>query len=294
MKAVTITPTKSVLTGMIAALLYPLCAQLAYAADKGSAAISVVVEGAAPPASFMFEGIINGSVMAGASISTGNLTPGDYAATESGGTPGYELVSISCDDDNSQGHINTRTSRFIIDGDESVNCVYLYRQTAIDNAPSGPAAPTTPATSQPDEPQESAPEPDSPVTGACPPPDRVPRAGVWMVSNLPGTMVCGPMNMPLKPSREPGTLTIKDCGWTVVGSGFSDDTADLTMRATDSSGSQYKGTIGGMQDGIPMEIDFTWSVQSDSFITGDLHSEVTQQGMTCRMSRPYEMKFTGG
>lgn len=267
------------------------------ASDKGIATISVNVEGASPTVSFIFKGVISGAVGAGASISLAGLAPGAYTAWDSGATPGYELVSITCDDANSAGYTNTGTARFVIDKGETVTCAYLYREQKIDKQSATPKF-VTPAAPPPKEAQtpKLAPEAEahSPLTGNCPSPKLVPREGVWMVTNLPGTMVCGAMTMPLAASQEPGTLSLQNCGWTVVGSGFSDGSADLVMHADDSSGRHYSGTVGGAQDGIPMAINFRWNLETDSFITGTLHSQVSQQGMACTMSRPYEMRFTGG
>jgi hypothetical protein len=61
------------------------------------------------------------------------------------------------------------------------------------------------------------------------------------------------------------------------------------MHRTNACG--YQGTVGGNQDGIPMTIDFNWSVVSDKEIVGSLHSVVSQQGMTCIMSRDFELDF---
>jgi len=88
-------------------------------------------------------------------------------------------------------------------------------------------------------------------------------------------------------------LEIKDCGWTVVGTGMAEGTAPLTMRAVDAGSGRYTGAVGGEQDGIPMMINFSWQLNSAESINGDLRSEVTQQGMTCIMSRPFEMRYTG-
>jgi hypothetical protein len=101
------------------------------------------------------------------------------------------------------------------------------------------------------------------------------------------------INMPLKASEEAGMLEIRECGWTVIGTGLAEDTAPLTMRAVDATSGRYTGSVGGEQDGIPMTIDFTWQLNSDESIVGELQSQVTQQGMTCNMTRPFELRFTG-
>jgi hypothetical protein len=43
-----------------------------------------------------------------------------------------------------------------------------------------------------------------------------------------------------------------------------------------------------------MTIEFTWKLNSDEWIVGDLKSSVTQQGMTCNMSCPFELMYSGG
>lgn len=65
----------------------------------------------------------------------------------------------------------------------------------------------------------------------------------------------------------------------------------MTMRAVDANSGRYTGSVGGSQDGIPMTIEFTWQLNNNEWIVGELSSEVIQQGMTCNMSRPYELKF---
>ena len=97
------------------------------------------------------------------------------------------------------------------------------------------------------------------------------------------------MSVPLPPSTETGTLEIRDGCQTLFATDFSDDTANLTMHRV--AGCAYEGTVGGSQDGIPMEIHFTWRLQDEEFITGELHSLVNQSGATCEMSRPFEMRF---
>ena len=270
------------------------------AAGSGTAVVEVEVQNGGEGAVFHFAGVVRGAIAAGASLSAGGLREGAYTTAETSGAPGYRLLDITCDDENSAGYASNGTARFIIDGNETVSCIYRYRRVDISEVPSSspvpddseePSAQTEEPAAPPSQPPPSGEAPETTQNDDCTQPDRVPREGVWMVSNLPGQMVCAGMSMPLKPSQEPGNLVHRDCGRTVIGSGFSDDTADIVMRAVDQSGSRYVGTVGGSQDGIPMTIDFEWHLQSDSFITGSLYSQVTQQGMTCTMSRPFEMRF---
>lgn len=121
-----------------------------------------------------------------------------------------------------------------------------------------------------------------------------PRADVrWDVTNFAGRMVCNGLSLPLAPSRARGTLEILDGGRTIIGTGFAEGSAPVTMHAVPGLGGRYAGSVEASQDGIPMTIDFCWQVITDSWITGFLRSNVSAQGMTCNMSRDFELKSNG-
>jgi hypothetical protein len=268
----------------------------------GSAIVRVETDPPGAPGNFTFTGVPSGATAAGGSLTASALEGGSYAATASAAAPGLVLADISCDDGASQtpsrGAVPTRTANFELDRGETVTCVFRYRKSDVaddgtggaGSEPQVPGAPAEPGT-------EPGGAPGGMPTGSagCKAPALVPKAGKWNISNLPGRMVCGSLvNMPLAPSRQTGTLTIQDCGWTVVGTPMAEGDAPLTMRAVDDTGSVYTGTVGGTQDGIPMTIEFTWNLNSGEWIVGDLKSSVTQQGMTCNMSRPFELRYSGG
>ncbi|RPH96968.1 MAG: hypothetical protein EHM68_10015 [Lysobacterales bacterium] len=268
----------------------------------GSAIVRVETDPPGAPGNFTFTGVPGGTIVAGGNLTATALGDGSYSTTASTPPPGLALVSISCDDGASQtpsrGAVPARTANFEFDRGETVTCVFRYRKVDLaeestrsaGSKPQDPGAPAKPGTEP-----GSAPGGMPAGSESCVAPAMVPKAGKWNISNLPGRMVCGTMvNMPLTPSQETGTLTIQDCGWTVVGTPMAEGNAPLTMRAVDNSGSVYTGTVGGMQDGIPMTIEFTWNLNSDEWIVGDLKSSVTQQGMTCNMSRPFELRYSGG
>ncbi|MGD9292808.1 MAG: hypothetical protein PVJ48_08015 [Gammaproteobacteria bacterium] len=256
--------------------------------DTGTLIVEVRSEAPSVQGSFSFSGIPEGTTTAGGSISQIGIAPGEYKSVESAAPEGLMLVSISCDDSASAtpsaAVLERREAIFRLDAGETVTCVFLYRGGDLAESSAG-GVPVPPG------------GPDAAPSGGsadCEAPEMVPRAGSWLVSNFAGRMVCGSMiNMPLSPSQETGVLEIRDCGWTVIGTGLADDTAPLTMRAVDATSGRYTGSVGGSQDGIPMMIDFTWQLESDEWIVGDLSSEVTQQGMTCQMSRPFELKYAG-
>ena len=265
---------------------------IAAADESASASIRVDIQGAAA-APLVFSGTPAGTLSGGQSLTESDLRAGTYTTAESTGTPGLQLASIDCNDDNSQGYIATATTRFNLSAGETVTCVYHYRQAPQQAGGGTPSASTSPPD---DEASGPAPEPspgDILSGGDCTPPRLVPSGGPWQVSNLPGTMVCGPMTMPLQPSSEAGTLTVRDCGWTIFAEGMSDDTADLTLTAVDGDSGLYQGTVGGEQDGIPMNIDFEFQLHSTTAISGNLHSSFSTQGISCTMTRPFRLEYTG-
>lgn len=170
---------------------------------------------------------------------------------------GYRLVAISCDDRNSQqrsdGDVGLKTTTFNVEAGETVTCTLQLA-----------------------------------VRMAC----TCPMEGRWKVVNHTGSMACtGAMSMtlPLMASRSQGTLDANEDCDTVVAAGMTDDEADVVMHvAPDCS---YVGTVGGSSDGIPMTITFKWNLENARRITGDLKSNVSTNGMTCRMSRTYELDY---
>lgn len=263
--------------------------------SNGTAIVKVETLPPGAPGSFVFTGLPGGTTSAGGILEKSDLKPGTYTSVGLGMVSDLVLVSITCNDGDSAtpslGSAATRTATFKIDQGETVTCVFLYRGNRLGKEDSSD-------TGDPGDPEDPG-DPDSPAEPGDPGEPQgcvkmVPKAGRWNVSNQMGRMVCGTLiNMPLKPSRESGTLEIRDCGWTVIGSGMSQGTAPVTMRAVDRTSGRYTGSVGGAQDGIPMTIDFTWQLKSNELIVGNLKSQVTQQGMTCNMTRPFELKYSG-
>lgn len=274
-------------------MLFMFTALTAQADASGSATVQVVTEPALGSGTFRFSGTPSGELnltgVAG-SLSASGLAAGSYNATLTRTDPaavqaGYELVSVTCNDSDSKGGVLSRRATFEIADGESVTCTFLLtkvpEQTPQSDGPDSDADPS-------DEPDSNADPDGSPggLFGAC----ICPREGPWTINNLPGQMACtGAANitMPLAPSTQSGNLEIRDGCNTIIGTGVSEDDATLVMQRQSDCG--YQGTVGGSQDGIPMTIEFKWTVNSETQIVGDLGSTVSQQGMTCNMSRNYNM-----
>ena len=286
------------------ALFTTASAVQAASADVGAAVVKVQTEPAGIQGSFVFSGTPEGTTVAGGSLIRSGLAPGAHTTVEAGAPPNLVLVSIACDDGEgptpSQGAVDARQATFNIDARELVTCVFLYRAAEMSESAGGAVPPPGGGSSGSfggggagDVPAPGE-GPNGTESVNCEAPALVPRAGTWNVSNHVGRMVCGSMfNMPLKASQETGILEIRDCGWTVIGTGLAEDTAPLTMHAVDATSGKYAGSVGGVQDGIPMTINFTWQTNSEEWVVGELSSVVTQQGMTCNMSRAFELKYAG-
>jgi hypothetical protein len=75
--------------------------------------------------SFTFTGDVAGTISSNnGTLSTKDVLPGTYSATESAAT-GWELSSITCDDTNSTGNTTTRTASFDVQPGETVTCTFV-------------------------------------------------------------------------------------------------------------------------------------------------------------------------
>lgn len=207
---------------------------------------------------------------------------------------GYVLTAITCDDPDSHGDLVSKSAMLELKKGKTATCIFQLSATQKDDGDSQqPGEPGDGAEQPPVEPPGDTREqpPGGVDTGrAC----TCPSEGRWAVVNHTGSMACtGAMSMtlPLKASRGSGRLEIRDGCATVHASGMGDDEADIDMyRQKDCS---YAGKVGGERDGIPMIIRFHWKVKNSNRITGDLKSTVSQSGMTCKMSRTYELDYQG-
>jgi hypothetical protein len=85
--------------------------------------------------SFDFSGALNGSIGDGGMLMSGLIEPGSYSVVEADPTPGFDLVSINCDDGDSMtasvGDVPTRTASFELDPGETVTCTFTNRQRGM-------------------------------------------------------------------------------------------------------------------------------------------------------------------
>lgn len=256
----------AVATQLIATIV-PANATAPAATGTGTAIVRVETIPELPSGTFRFTGVPTGVIdfsnpnrttLTAPALAAGEHTSvlAEVAPAVSAG--GYRLTDIRCDDpasaSRSSGDPQNGKAMFRVEDGETVTCVFVY----------------------------------SAATCICP------KEGRWNVTNHAGSMVCTgvvSLTTPLTPSTGSGKLETRDGCSTIIATGLSEDEATITMRATDDC--RYKGSVGGSQDGIPMTIEFAWEVHDSERVSGDLRSTVSQQGMTCNMSRTYELVFGG-
>lgn len=258
-------------------LVHPAEAERLDSAESlaGTATVEVITEPAlcsggrlrftgVPSGEIVLDGCEPGEPVPRRTLTALNLAAGQNTSTlsfidQSISQAGYRLVAVQCDDRESPnpsiGTLASKRATFKIDSNESVNCKFFLS--------------TEPACLCPEE-------------------------GRWSVKNHRGTMACtGAVSLttPLAPATTTGTIRAGDSCSTLYAEGMTDDEAPITYRRTGGCG--YKGTVGGKQGGIPMEIHFTLDVENEEKLTGKLTSTVIRQGMTCNMNRNYELDFIG-
>lgn len=257
---------KFVCTSIVSACLTFACSSIAMAATGGTTVVRVTTTPVYREATVKFSGspageirldqngtgTISTQVDAGRNLST--LVRIDPALVSAG----YLLTEILCDDvrsaRRSSGNVQNSKATFEVEDGETVTCTFSLQQPSL----------------------------------AC----KCPKKGRWNVVNNTGSMACTgvvSMTQPLKASRSTGTLDVNDRCDTILAEGMSDDEADITMRLQPDC--SWKGAVGGEQDGIPMTINFRWNVEDQKHITGNLDSTISQQGMTCKMSRSFALDF---
>lgn len=76
---------------------------------------------------FAFEGDLAGNISDGLTLEM-SVAPGVYTSTELDNLDNWDLVSISCNDNNSEGSLENRTATFNVEAGETVKCVFTNRK----------------------------------------------------------------------------------------------------------------------------------------------------------------------
>ncbi len=280
---------------------------------RGTAVVAsqVVPEGAS--ASFQFTGVPSGTISGNGNLVVANLSPGTYTTTEVDPAPEFELTAVECDDGGSgtpsSGDAQSRTAVFNIDAGETVTCLFTNEMPGAvvtptltaggsgSGGPTGPGSGSGPVTGI--NPFENPGEylPRFPLPAEIPPGAgtfAAPKPGPWSATNFAGQMSCGGFSLAIPASPpESGVLEVLDGGRTLVGTGLQEaQSASITMTADPNISGLYSGSFQGMEQGVPVTINYFWQVVTDEYIVGYLTASVTAEGVSCEVYRSFELVYT--
>lgn len=120
-----------------------------------------------------------------------------------------------------------------------------------------------------------------------------PKAGVWRVTNLEGWMECNVLGIKRKDKRadkNDGAIWIlnDDCS-TIFSEAYEKQREDVIMdRGRDCL---FFGTAPGEEDGAEVIFDGAYKVETEEFITGEYHMEMSSMGMNCTGYSPFQIEF---
>jgi len=280
---------------------------------------SVVVAGETVPEDasglFQFTGVPTGTISGNGTLVASNLTPGTYTSTQIDPAPEFELTAVACDDAGSatvsSGDPTTRSAVYNLDPGETVTCTFTNEKPTEGDISSGEASGSGASSNGSPEPGHDGPgsgtnpfeDPDRYLDDFPLPADRPPGAGTfkapkpgpWSVTHFVGQMDCGgfSLSVPASPP-ERGVLEVLAGGQTIIGTGLQDaQGVSITMNAQSGINGRYSSSFQGMEEGVPVTINYFWQVVTDEYIVGFLTASVTAEGVSCSIYRSFEMFYTG-
>jgi hypothetical protein len=279
---------------------------------------AVIISRAVPEdagGSFQYTGVPSGTVSSSGTLVVTDLSPGTYTSTQVDPEPDFELKEVYCDDGGSDtessGDAQTRSAIFNIDPGETVTCTFANVEPGAVYTPTGVIVgggtdgdgDGTEDDGDSDGGRNPFDDPEVDLDDFTVPEDvpedagtySAPKPGPWSVTHFAGLMACGEfeLDIPASPS-ESGVLEVLDGGQTVIGTGL--ETAQgvsITMEAAPEITGRYTGSFDGVEQGVPVTIDYFWQVVTDEHIIGFLTSSLTSEGVTCSIYRSFEMFYTG-
>ena len=120
-----------------------------------------------------------------------------------------------------------------------------------------------------------------------------PRAGVWRVTNLEGWMECKPFGIKRTDKREDkndGAIWIlnDDCS-TIFSEAYEKQREDVIMDR--GRNCLFFGTAPGEEEGVGVIFDGAYKVETEEFITGEYHMEMSSMGVNCTGYSPFLIDF---
>ena len=120
-----------------------------------------------------------------------------------------------------------------------------------------------------------------------------PKPGVWRVKNLEGYMECNLLGMKRKlkgADKNDGAIWIlnDDCS-TIFSEAYEKDREDVIMERGREC--LFFGVAPGEEEGVEVMFDGAYKVETEEFITGEYHMEMSSIGADCTGYRPFEIEF---
>jgi hypothetical protein len=108
-------------------------------------------------------------------------------------------------------------------------------------------------------------------------------------------MNCGPASLDIPASPpETGTITVSEDGQQIIGEGLEDaQGVPITLNADPNITGRFTGSFSGVQEGVPVTINYFWQVVTEEYIVGFLTTSFSSEGVTCNLYRPYELVYIG-
>lgn len=284
--------------------------------QRGSLVVSSQTIPDSTDGTFQFTGVPSGTVSTNSTIVVADLTPGSYTTTEIDPAPDFDLTAVECDDGDStspsDGDPLTRTAIFNLDPGETVACNFIHTALNSDGTPiagssisgSGGDGNVTGGEVGDDadgrNPFENPGDDlvDFPLPEELPPGAgtfTAPKPGPWAVTHFAGQMNCDTLSLAIPASpQESGIIEVLDGGQTLIGTGLeSANSVSITLTAARQIRGRYTGSIQGLEQGVPVTINYFWQVVTDEYIVGYLTSSVTSEGINCSVYRAFEMVYSG-
>jgi uncharacterized repeat protein (TIGR01451 family) len=211
---------------------------------------------------FAFTGTPSGSISTNGGTISASVAKGTYTATEAE-KPGWQLVSIACDDADSRGDLATRTATFVARPGEVVRCTFTNRRLVREPGSIAVRKSVTPTQLQ---------EPGGPVTYSVRVRNTSPVTAVTItevvddrfgsLEGVAGGNPGGCFDLPI--TLAPGAAAVCQFQKTISGAGGSAHVNVVTARGGDEHGNPVSASDSARVDILPRLIDLVLSKAATS------------------------------
>ncbi len=191
--------------------------------------------------------------------------------------PGWDLVSVECDDAESTsisgGSVSDGSATYRVEPGEAVRCDFAFSSGGPGDGPEGPG--------------------DGPGSVDEDSQRLLPLPGEWRVVNVSAAMVCGGQTIDLAKSP-PGlvALEVRRGGDRLIGTGtHKSRNKQLTLNAKGED--RFEGKRKEKTQGKNVTFKYTYRVVSPQKMVGSATAKIKAQGANCTFTRRFEMTYQG-